>query len=58
MRKQSPYLSLSVLVAFHRGLVELTEDAFYEHFDVITEFLGTVNNEQHRLVKLPPEGHE
>lgn len=54
MRKQSPYLAFHVLVAFERRLCNLTQEAYDEAFDEITEFLGRCNNESHRLVSFLP----
>lgn len=56
MRKQPPYLALHVLVAFERGLVQLTQEAYDEAFDEITTFLESCNNESYRVVRKLEEG--
>lgn len=55
MQRPTLFQALSILHCFQRGLVQLTEEAYYEAFDVITDFLGEVNDEKHRLVTLQDE---
>lgn len=44
--------AVSLLLAFKRGMVELTPEAYDEAFDRITWFLEECNDERHRLADL------
>lgn len=46
----TPFLAVLQLEAFRKGLVGMTESAYDEAFDAVTDFLGRCNNESYRLI--------
>lgn len=53
--KLSPFMALSLLSSWEKGLVQLTQEAYDEAFDTLTDALGTFNDNQYRLVSVPTE---
>lgn len=53
----TPFSAVLMLQAFRRGLVGMTQGAYDEAFDTITDFLERCNNETYRLIPAP-EGTE
>lgn len=50
--KLSPFMALSLLSSWQKGLVQLTQEAYDEAFDCLTDALADFNDNQFRLVTL------
>lgn len=45
----SPFMALSLLSAFRKGLVQLTQGEYDQAFDTVVEFLEQCNDNKFRL---------